>query len=867
MRGRALESIAGLRWVVAASFAVATLLYVTSWMVAVRYRPLVELGYDAEYIAAEQAQLVTRVQRDSPAEQAGLREGDHIVAIDGLPLTDANYQARTWNLHAVGDRVRLTLRRPGTSATFDVTGTFRRRIGTPSAADVTVTGYVADTILAFYPVPFVTVGLAVLFLRIDDRRAWLLALMFAGFASTPGFPDSIDTFAPRLRPFVQIYQGVMISLFAPLFYLFFATFPARSPLDRRLPWLKWAGLAASVPIALASVRTGALRLPPPFPHLLGTERAEQAGIWWLLAMLTLGLVSLAANFLAATDQQARRKTRVMFWGTVAGLGPNVVLVAASSLLSYREPGWLAAFRAVCAFLLPLSMAYAVVKHRVLELPVLIRRGARYLLVQRGFTALLALASIAITLAVARWFAPQGTTPGGVSGVGLGAALGMLLLWGGSQVHRRVGERIDRAFFRQAYDARGVLQDLASRAGTVTDRAQLAGLLQQHVSDALHPAGSAVFLRGADDRFDVVAGAWPSAPATLPADWPWLAAPTLGTPRSGGMTAGSASRLSMAPRDASREAGAPECVVLLPGRDGRPWGVMVLGPRLSEEPYSREDHDLLAVVARQAALALENLSLAEQMAARLETERRHAHELSIARDVQQMLLPQRRPPLPTLDYVGTCSQARIVGGDYYDFLDLGPGRVGFVLADIAGKGIAASLLMANLQAIIRSHSSLAAADHEAVLRTVNQLFRDSTSSNRFATMFFGVYDDAARRLAYVNCGHNPPLLVRADGTAEWLAPTAVALGFVSQWQCTTATRQLGDDELLVMYSDGITEAWSEGDEEYGDARLAEVVRASRGLTAQDVMNRVLADVKGFSRAEQSDDWTLIVAKGRRAGSPA
>lgn len=849
MPGRSHGVFGVARWVAALLFAAATLVYVTSWMVAVRYRPPVELGYDADYLPAEQAQLLTRVQPGSPAERAGLRENDRIVAIDGQPLTDANYQAREWTTRAVGDSVRLTVQQPGASDTVEVVGTFRRRLAVPSASGVA--GYVADQILALYPVPFVAVGLAVLFLRIDDRRAWLLALMFAGFASTPGFPDSVNPFVLHVRSFSLFYQGTLISLFAPLFYFFFATFPARSSIDRRAPWVKWAALGASIPMAAASVRTGALRLPFPAPQVLGKDLAEQVVIWWLLALLTLGLLSIAANFMDASDEQARRKTRVMFWGTVTALAPNVVLVAASNVLDYREPEWLTAVRAVFAFVLPLSIAYAVVKHRVLELPVLIRRGARYLLVQRGFTALLSLASIAVTLAVGRWIAPAVTSVG-VSGVGLGAALGMLLLWGGSLVHRRVSERIDRAFFRQAYDARGVLQDLANRATGVTDRAALAHLIDHHVTDALQPMGSAVYLRDAHEQFALLAGAWPSAPATLAPDSPWLARPA--------ERPSSANDARPEDRFWARDV-APECVVPLSGRGGETLGVLLLGPRRSEEPDPREDLELLAVVARQAALALENLVLAEQMAARLETERRHAHELSIARDVQQMLLPQRTPPLVTLEYEGTCSQARVVGGDYYDYLDLGPGRVGFVLADIAGKGIAASLLMANLQAIIRSHSSLAATDHEAVLRAVNQLFRDSTTSNRFATLFFGSYDDATRTLAYVNCGHNPPILLKADGAAEWLSPTAIALGFVGNWTCATASQRLGPGDVLVMYSDGITEAWSDADEDYGDVRLLDVVRANRDLPAHALVGQILADVRRFSRPEQSDDWTLIVAKGR------
>jgi sigma-B regulation protein RsbU (phosphoserine phosphatase) len=832
-------------------FAAATLLYGVLWMSAVRYLPPVELGYDSDYLPAAQAQQITRVLPASPAERAGMRVGDRIVAIDGRPLTDVNYQARAWAAHAAGDGVRLTLEDPSGSRR-DLDATFRDRAA--RGAEHGLSAYLADQIERLYPVPFVLVGLAVLILRIDDPKAWLLALTFAGFASTPAFPDSIDTFAPALRPFTSIYQGLMISVFAPLFYFFFATFPARSRLDRRFPWLKWAGLGAGAFIAAGAVQTGSLRLPEPLHELLGRERSSDITIWWLLATLTLGLVSLASNTFRSSDAETRRKGRLVFWGTVVALVPNLVVVGAFTITGTREPDWLGPIRAAFAFLLPLSLAYAVVKHRVLDVPVLLRRGARYLLVQRGFTIVLTLASIAATLAFSWWLVPtlapvvDVTRPAGIA---VGAAFGTLLLWSGSSIHRRIGERIDRAFFRQAYDARTILQDLANRAATITERAELATLLHRHVSDALLPSALAVYLRERGDNLILMAGSWPSAPPAIPASELWLSRLPAGEE-----LAGSSVSVPAAPFAEPAEA-----ILPIRARGRQVHGLVVLGPRRSEELYSREDTGLLALVAGQAALALENLALAEQIAERLEAERRHGYEIAIAQEVQQKLLPQRRPSLSTLEYAGTCTQARAVGGDYYDFLPLAPGRVGFVLADISGKGIAAALLMANLQAIIRSHSALASNDHENLLKSVNGLFGDATAPNRFATLFFGKYDDATGRLTYVNCGHNPPLVVRRTGNVEWLSPTAIALGLFDRWTCATATSDLAEGDVLVMYSDGITEAWSGDGIEYGEDRLVELVRANRGLPPDALVERVVSDVRAFSAGEQSDDWTLIAARRR------
>jgi len=169
-----------------------------------------------------------------------------------------------------------------------------------------------------------------------------------------------------------------------------------------------------------------------------------------------------------------------------------------------------------------------------------------------------------------------------------------------------------------------------------------------------------------------------------------------------------------------------------------------------------------------------------IAQKLESERQAARELEIARQVQARLFPQRMPPARTLEYAGSCLQARQVGGDYYDFLDLGQNRLGLVLGDIAGKGIAGALLMANLQANLRSQCAIAADQPQRFLRSVNQLFYQNTADGDYATFFFSEYDDQTRRLRYANCGHLPALLLRRDGTLETLASVATVLGLFDDW---------------------------------------------------------------------------------------
>jgi serine phosphatase RsbU (regulator of sigma subunit) len=234
-------------------------------------------------------------------------------------------------------------------------------------------------------------------------------------------------------------------------------------------------------------------------------------------------------------------------------------------------------------------------------------------------------------------------------------------------------------------------------------------------------------------------------------------------------------------------------------------------------------------------------------------------MTIATEVQARLFPQKFPPLATLEYAGRCIQARHVGGDYYDFLSLGSGRLGIVLADIAGKGISGALLMANLQANLRSQYAMALEDLPQLLKSVNQLFYENTSDSSYATLFFGDYQDATRRLRYANCGHNPPILLRARGATERLVATATVLGLFEVWDCPIREVQMAPADTLVIYTDGITEATGRGGEEFGEKRLLETICASHDAPVSAILDAVLNSVQKFSTGEQADDLTLVVAR--------
>jgi sigma-B regulation protein RsbU (phosphoserine phosphatase) len=701
----------------------------------------------------------------------------------------------------------------------------------------------------------------VLFLRLDSREAWLLALVFGGFIAGSPVLIGEPLIHPALRGFAVAYVVAARGMLPALLYYFFATFPDSSPIERRVPWLKNAILVAAavivMPLSMWTWLDGGSRPIALIEEKVGPTATAMAAVCNFFGVVGLALVSLAANSLSTPSAEVRRKIRVILWGMLLGLGPFLTMLAVTIYTRteyWTFPFWIWVPTALLLCLVPIAFAYAVVKHRVLEIPVLLKRSARYVLVQRGFVALLfVLAAVSIAL-FTRLFAQFFQAESNI-GMALSAVFGVVLVWASAPVVKRGTERIDRAFFRGAYDAQRILEDLASRSRTATSRGELTSLLERQVREALHPGFQLVYLEAGGSELKIERGTVPPELQRLSADIPLLtelaerAEPYEVPPGEADTTVFSSLTTRL------------ECLVPIQGREVRLLGLLVLGPRLSEEPYSRDDKRLLASAASQSGVALENINLAEKMAERLEAERRAKQEMEIARQVQSKLLPQKMPPLRTLEYAGKCIQARAVGGDYYDFLDFGPGRIGFVLADIAGKGISAALLMANLQANLRSQYAVALEDPPQLLQSVNRLFYESTEPNNYATLFFATYDDATRRLCYINGGHNPPILLRSHGKVERLAATATVLGLFDSWECCVSETQLLSGDLLVIFTDGITEAMDGRLDEFGEGRLLETLRANRGREPSSILDCVVKAVQQFSTGEQSDDLTLVVAQGR------
>ncbi len=296
-----------------------------------------------------------------------------------------------------------------------------------------------------------------------------------------------------------------------------------------------------------------------------------------------------------------------------------------------------------------------------------------------------------------------------------------------------------------------------------------------------------------------------------------------------------------------------CVPLM--AKGNLIGYLAVFNKKNRQPFSTEDRRLLSIITSQSAQVIENARLYEEEKALFSLQ----EEMKMAREIQLNLLPKQLPDLPGFQIAAITIPAKLVGGDYYDFLSLSGHKVGFCVGDITGKGMPAAMLMANLQATFRSQGSIFE-DCEKCLAGTNKLLYRSTESTKFATFFYGILDPEKAQLQYANGGHDAPLLFRKDNEPEFLHATGLLLGVMEDAQYSKEWISLEPKDLLILFTDGITEAMNSRDEQFGLDRTIELIRKNRKKTPQKIIQTILEEIKNHSgKAAQSDDITIMIIK--------
>lgn len=267
--------------------------------------------------------------------------------------------------------------------------------------------------------------------------------------------------------------------------------------------------------------------------------------------------------------------------------------------------------------------------------------------------------------------------------------------------------------------------------------------------------------------------------------------------------------------------------------------------------------LFGVEGFQRKLRERNQQLEQSVERGTIAQQQHEEELKRAREIQQMLLPSTLPQLAGVQIAGAWQPAREVGGDYFDVIQLDKNRLGICVGDVAGKGITAALLMANLQASFRAFATPEASP-QVVCTKLNKFLCANIASGKFVTFFYAVLDADARTLTYENAGHSPGLLLRGNGTTETLQGGGAVLGALPDWTYQDYTAQLQPGDQLLLSTDGITEAENANLEEFGDERLLEAARVCHG-SALEIQRAIMQQVTAFCGGNFRDDATLLVLR--------
>jgi sigma-B regulation protein RsbU (phosphoserine phosphatase) len=799
------------------------------------------------------------------AKAAGVQKGAQILAINGRPFAGVSQLYAPVRNARAGDSLRVEVRDKGASQSRQATIVLAAdRSRSPSTEE-----WIVDVLIGiFTPLLCVLLGFFVAAVRIRDPLAWILLFVLLGFSEQSGSSlYSLYGHDDWFQPITIVYHQSLANGWPIAMMLFGLYFPERFEWDRRRPWLKWIWL---VPVLLHLVLNTAMRL------FEAQNIAAAIPIASLLdpldrPLFVFGMLGISF-FFAATGSKlgqtknpdARRRLKLLHVGALISLTPVFGLVITDFILKRprfgNTPGWLLAVIFLCLSLFPIVLAYLILVERALDVRVVIRQSLRYLLATSTVRFIQIGLTVSVIFGIVVMLADPASMlnrPHRIQLIAEGIAVVFLL--------RRLAESlrrwIDRRFFREAYNADLILSDLADKVRTIVDTDTLLETVAKRIAESLHVTRVALLLPAGGSFAPVYCLGYGEPPRTLLPEngstiehlhqeraatvYPddndsWIYQPNFPEPE----------RIALE---------SLESQLLLPlALNQKILGILSLGPKQSEAPYSSDDVRLLGSVATQTGLALENSRLTTEIANEVAQRERVNRELEIAREVQERLFPQELPQFPGLDYAGSCRPALGVGGDYYDFIQLSETELGIAIGDVSGKGIPAALLMASLRASLRGQIIRHEPDLAQLMSNVNTLIYEGSTSNRYATFFYAQYNTSTRVLTYVNAGHNPPLILRQPSEVIHLEASGPVVGMLPNLPYEQSSVTLKPGDMVVAFTDGISESMNSNGDEWGEDQLIRSAWTCTSLPAEKAMRRLVVAADEFAAgARQHDDMTIVV----------
>ncbi len=695
--------------------------------------------------------------------------------------------------------------------------------------------------------------------RVSRFAAWMILFAALG-AFNAGIGLLIEVQYGEI-PVVLHRLGSIWELFFPTLLALSLQYPSEHVLYTRLPrlvyWLYLPYVFHLLVIWLApeSLEFGigtmdwarGILLPLRILVALATGGAEalvrfHAGSFVLvdLVFAVAALFFIARGYAATQDLRIRQEGNLVLLGLMLSVGTYALAFLVPRLLPFRLSPWIAHGFLLSALVFGASaLAWAIIRYQFLGVRMILRGGVVFSL-SVGLIA-------GVYLLAYRQVQRLTTAALGHTGPALELLFLMVAIFLFQPLAHLLESGIERLFARELADARVVLQRTGEEVLSILDPDELENRLQASLEGELGLGSVRLWLEEPDGgtlRRVSGSSAEPLEPevshTVRQLSVPVLAGDVL---REGG--------------GKSLPAEWTESTLLVPVRYRETFlGLIEVQPALGRS-FAAEEVGLLATLAGHVGVALESGRLHRQILDR----RRVEEELAIARDIQKQLLPAASPNLPRLEVAALNLPSREVGGDVYDFVVYTEDRLGIALGDVAGKGVPAALLMANLQAAFRVLADEKRSPSEVVGRLNRQLAR-STAADRYATFLFGVLDAHRGRFTYANAGHNYPILRTPNGEVRTLAGSDVVLGVVEEARYRDLKVSLEPGSVLLLYTDGVTEVFNPDGEEYGEDRLRRLVSEWEGGTAEELRDRILREVRGFSQGcPDYDDITMIVLRLR------
>ena len=791
--------------------------------------------------------LIQQVVPGGVTAKAGVRDGDVLIEIGGKPFKSSVEAQSRINAVKAEDYINYTVERNGTK--------FDTKVQILHTFNVT---YFAQFL---YGLMFLVVGLVVVLTRPNGKTQRLfanysiLAMLFFGLSNLSQNPAIDSVWKIRLLGLSFIVTSVF-SL--PVFIRFFLFFPVKRPLRDRVWFTVLLYLASAFAVLLVINLDGSPILAKYFGASVATFLRKNALFIFNLRYVTyvFGLVVFVDSYARRVKPERRKELKPILFGVVGGILTFTYLLIVSArnpFAIFLEPIILAP--TLFLLVVPIMFGYAIVRYRLMDMEFIVKRSLIYGMVTATMAALYLVIIYGIGTVLADFVGSENSRTMNLVAL-------IVIAFAFDPIKRRMQDWIDRFFYQERYNYQKAMLEFTQELPRLTRLDQILGSMVHRISGTMHIEKIAIVLCDDTEGCTVASQNIDQGCCQFKPEDNGLLALLRKTklPQSFALLAEEPDSFILLQSDKENLIKAGVVLSIPMFLQDRLIGMINVGQKMSGKVYSKEDIDLLSTVAAQAAIAIENSRLHKT---ELEKEK-FEEELSLARRIQQGLLPKENPSVAGLDVAGISIPALTVGGDYFDFIQIDPHKLLVVIADVSGKGMSAALYMSKVQGMVQLAAHMYSSPKE-MLKNVNKRIFEGIERRSFITMILAMFDMKKKKVLICRAGHNKAL-IGLNGKLKFLEGGGIGLGLergpLFDNELEEVNLPLKPESLFFFYTDGLTEAMNRQGKEFGEETVSKLVKEKRSLDAEQLQRVVITAAEEFQgEAEQHDDVTVVVVKAR------